>query len=126
MEHSLPCGAWASHCSGFSCCGAQAPGVWASGFGPHRLGSCSLWALECAGSVVVAHRLSCSVVRGIFLDQGSNPCPLDWKGQVDTYSLCHQRSPDLFTVPPGKSRKHFRMLSTLGDFCSDGRGPVMG
>ena len=26
-------------------------------------------------SVVVAHRLSCSVACGIFLDQGSNPCP---------------------------------------------------
>jgi len=23
---TLPCGAWASHCSGFSCCGAQALG----------------------------------------------------------------------------------------------------
>ena len=29
-----------------------------------------------AGSVVVAHRLSCSAACGIFPDQGSNPCPL--------------------------------------------------
>ena len=31
-----------------------------------------------AGSVVVVQRLSCSVACGIFLDQGSNPCPLHW------------------------------------------------
>ena len=35
-----------------------------------------------AGSVVVVHGLSCSAARGIFLDQGSNPCPLLW--QVDS------------------------------------------
>ena len=34
---TLHCGAWASHCSGFSCCGA--------------------WALGMQASVVVAHRL---------------------------------------------------------------------
>ena len=28
------------------------------------------------GSVVVAHRLCCSVACGIFPDQGSNQCPL--------------------------------------------------
>ena len=26
----LRCSAWASHCSGFSCCGARALGAWAS------------------------------------------------------------------------------------------------
>ena len=31
---------------------------------------------RCAGSVVVAHRPSCSAACGIFPDQGSNPCPL--------------------------------------------------
>ena len=30
-------------------------------------------------SVVVAHRLSFPVACGIFLDQGSNPCPLHWQ-----------------------------------------------
>ena len=29
-----------------------------------------------AGSVIVAYGLSCSAARGIFPDQGSNPCPL--------------------------------------------------
>ena len=32
--------------------------------------------LSSSGSVVVAHGLSCSVACGIFLDQGSNLCPL--------------------------------------------------
>ena len=31
------------------------------------------------GSVVVARGLSCSVACGIFLDQGSNLCPLPWQ-----------------------------------------------
>ena len=33
-------------------------------------------------SVVMAHRLSFSAARGIFLDQGLNPCPMYW--QVDS------------------------------------------
>ena len=38
--------------------------------------ACGLWS---AGSVVVAHRLSCSVACEIFLDQGSNQYPLHWQ-----------------------------------------------
>ena len=30
-------------------------------------------------SVVVAQGLSCPAAYGIFLDQGSNPCPLHWQ-----------------------------------------------
>ena len=56
---TLHCGARASHCTGFSCCRAWALGTWAS--------------------VVVAHGPSCSVECGIFPDQGSNPCPLQWR-----------------------------------------------
>ena len=52
------CGAY-SHCGGFSC-------FWA-------------WALGPTGLIVVAHGLSCSPACGIFLDQGSNPCPLYWQ-----------------------------------------------
>ena len=44
-----------------------------------------------AGSVVVAHRPSCSAACGIFPDQGSNPCPLHW--QADSQSLHHKGSP---------------------------------
>ena len=46
-----------------------------------------------AGSVVVAHGLSCSAACGILPDQGSNPCPLHW--QADSQPLCHQGSPIL-------------------------------
>ena len=44
-----------------------------------------------AGSVIVAHGLSCSATCGIFPDQGSNPCPLHW--QADSQPLHHQGSP---------------------------------
>ena len=44
-----------------------------------------------AGSVVVAHRLICSLGYGIFLDQGSNLCLLHW--QADSLPLSHQGSP---------------------------------
>ena len=47
---------------------------------------------RCAGSVVVAHGPSCSAARGIFPDQGSNPCPLHW--QADSQPLRHQGSPE--------------------------------
>ena len=43
---TLRCGAWASHCSGFSCCGARALGSWASVVVAHRLSSCGSRALE--------------------------------------------------------------------------------
>ena len=46
-----------------------------------------------AGSVIVAHGLSCSAACGIFPDQGSNPCPLHW--QADSQPLRHQGSPYL-------------------------------
>ena len=47
-----------------------------------------------AGSVVVAHGLSCSAACGIFLDQGSNPCSLH--RQADSQPLRHQGSPACF------------------------------
>ena len=46
---------------------------------------------RCAASVVVAHGPSCSAVRGMLPDQGSNPCPLHW--QADSQPLHHQGSP---------------------------------
>ena len=46
-----------------------------------------------AGSVVVAHRPSCSAACGILPDQGSNPCPLH--RQADSQPLRHQGSPSL-------------------------------
>ena len=51
------------------------------GTGSRRVGfsSCGSWA-QSAGSVVVAHGLSCSTTCGIFPDQGSNrvPCIGRW------------------------------------------------
>ena len=44
-----------------------------------------------AGSVIVAHRPSCSAACEIFPDQGSNPHPLHW--QADSQPLRHQGSP---------------------------------
>ena len=71
------CSAWASHCGGFSRCG-QALGVQAS-------------VLQHASSVVVVLGLSCLKECGIFLDYGSNLCPLHW--QADSLPLNHQGSP---------------------------------
>ena len=43
------------------------------------------------GSAVVVLGLGCSAACGIFLDQGSNLCPLHW--QADSYPLHHKGSP---------------------------------
>ena len=80
---TLLCSVQASHCGGFSCCGAQALGAWASVVVACRL--------QNAGSVVVAHGLSCSAACGIFLDQGLNLCRLHWP--ADSSPLHHQGSP---------------------------------
>ena len=56
------CGAWTSHCSGFSFCRA--------------------WALRCADSAVVAQALSCLLACVILLKQGSNPYSLHWNVKV--------------------------------------------
>ena len=44
---TLRCGARASHCSGFSCCGARALGVWASVVAARGLSTCGSQAIEC-------------------------------------------------------------------------------
>ena len=67
--------------------------------------------LQSAGSVVVAHGLSCSVACGIFLDQGSNWCPLHW--QVDSQSPHHQGSPHLSHF----LTSHSFLNSCLSRFC---------
>ena len=87
----------ATHCS-ISCCRAQAPGH--EGFSKQcsasvaavlSLGTCSAQPqyLQCSASVAVAHRPSWSTACGIFPDQGSNLCPLQW--QVDSYPPHHQK-----------------------------------
>ena len=56
------CGEWGL----LSSCRAQAP-HWGGFF------------LQSTVSVVVARELCCLEAHGIFPDQGSNPCPLDWR-----------------------------------------------
>ena len=68
----------ASHFSGFSCCRAQVLGTQAL--------------------VVVVLRLRCPTTHGIFLDQGSNPCPLHW--QADSQPLDQQGGPFPFSWCP--------------------------
>ena len=59
--------------------------LWSTGYRHLDFSSYGMWAQELwfmgsrvsAGSGVV-HRLSCSRACGIFLDQGSNQCPLLW------------------------------------------------
>ena len=67
---TLHCSSQASHC-GVSCCKAQA--------------------LRCMDSVVVARRLRCPSACRIFLEQGSNPCPMHW--QVDSYHCTTRELP---------------------------------
>ena len=90
---ALRCCVWASHCSGFSCCGAwllgpQAQWLWHVGF---------------------AHGLSYSAACGILSDQGLNPCLLHW--QADSLSLSHQGSPRIL--------KNFKPLSIQIRFLKD-------
>ena len=76
----------------FSSCGEQGP-LFIAVCGPLLLRSTGS---RCAGSVAVAHGLSCSVACGIFPDQGSNRCPLHW--QADSQPLRHQGSPILLLM----------------------------
>ena len=73
-EHELlsGCRTWDSHCGGFSCCSARAPGH-------PGCSSCGSETLEHRLVSLVAHRLGCSAACVIFLDQGSNLCVLHWE-----------------------------------------------
>ena len=62
----------------FSSCGLQSNGL--------------VPGLQSTGSIVVTHGLSCFVARGIFPDQGSNPCLLHC--QANSWPLSHQGSPN--------------------------------
>ena len=68
-------------------------GAWASRCGARPLGALAS-ELQHSGSVAVLHGLGCSTACGIFLDRGSNPCPLCW--QVGSYPLYHPGSPSSY------------------------------
>ena len=50
-----------------------------TGFSTVVASRCGARALGARASVVVVRGLSCSAACGIFLDQGSNQCPLHWQ-----------------------------------------------
>ena len=52
--------------------------LWCAGFSVQWFLLLQSTGSGCSGFLAVAHRLSCPVVCGIFLDQGSIPCPLHW------------------------------------------------
>ena len=86
----------------------------------------ALQELQLTGSVVGAHRLSCSAACGIFQDQGSNPYLLHW--QADSLPLNHQESPSnyffklinrvkLQRFQPSHGVDLMRMVFTYFTFC---------
>ena len=92
---SSSCSVQASHIVAFSRCGAWILGhLCFSGFG--HVGSVLAPRLWGADSIVVAQGFSCSQARGIFLDEGLNPCLLYW--QADSLLLSHQGSPIMFCL----------------------------
>ena len=64
---TLCCGALASHCGGFSSCGARSLGT--------RASVVVARGLQSAGSVVVAHRLSCPAACGNFRTRARTRVP---------------------------------------------------
>ena len=56
-----------------------------------------LWS---AGVIVVAQGLSCSMVCGIFLGQGSNPCLLHWQADFFFFflPLSTRQAPGMFLI----------------------------
>ena len=88
---TLRCGAWASHCSGFSCCGARALGARASVVVARGLSSCGSRALECRLS-------SCGMWTWLVCSMWDLPGP----GLVPVSPAL--AGAFLTTAPPGKSR----------------------
>ena len=87
--HSPACDVQASYCSGFS-------------YLQHKLYVHGLQLLWCVGPRWWGP--SCSVIRGIFLDQGWNSCPLNWQAGFVSIG------------PPGKSCHHC-IVCTGEAFC---------
>ena len=84
------CGALASHCGSFSCCRAQVLGQHTLQQWQHMGSVVVAPRLQITGSIVVVHRFSVSMARGIFPDQELNSCLLHW--QADSLPLSHQES----------------------------------
>ena len=70
--------------------------LWCTGFSLQWLVLLQSAGSRHAGSAVVVHGLSCPSACGIFLDQGSNLCPLHW--QADSSPLDQQGSPGVICL----------------------------
>ena len=85
----------------------------------------------------MAHRLSCSLLCGIFPGQGLNLCPLHW--QADSLPLDHQGSPTVvltdhtythpvsagglsYTLPPEEVPPQARVLKTSSESLTPSHG----
>ena len=88
---SLRCGARISHCGGFSCCGAQTVGAWASVVVARGLSSC--------GSRAVDHRLRSFGIPAQWLR-----CVWDLPGPAIEPMSAALAGGFLTTAPPGKPR----------------------
>ena len=93
---TLPCSMWAPHCAGFSCCGAQALGMWAAIAATHGL-SITAYKFQSPDLVVVICRLSCSQKWDLPV-LGMEPVSLALQGVF------------LTTGAPGKSPGVFKLL----------------
>ena len=97
---TLCCCAWASRCSDFSCCGAQAPGSRASVVAARRLSSCGSQALECrlssCGAQAQLPRGRWDLLRPVL--KSVSPALADGF---------------LTTAPPGKPRKSFKVIDFI-------------
>ena len=104
MGATLRCGAQAFHRGGVF---LQSMGSGACGFQqPRHRGLLAVArGLQSMGSVTVIQDLRCSVVCGIFSEQGSNLCSLHW--HADSLPLSHQESSMnviLMELPPYKEQ----------------------
>ena len=84
--------------------------LWCAGFSMQWL--LLLWSTGSRrlGSVVVAHGLSCSAARGIFLDQGSNPCDLHWQ---EDYSYVSGKAASPSIIQKCREKMHFCLQRAL-------------
>ena len=103
------CPAQASHCGGFSCAEHRPRGPRASALVARRFNSGSSQTPQSELSRCDT-QLSCSMVCGIFQDQGLNLHPLHW--QADSLPLTHQGSLRLHILRKGLS-KNFKILRTM-------------
>ena len=100
---TLRCGAQASHCSGFSCCGAQTLGTRVSVVVARGLSSCGSWALE--------RRLSSCGSRAQLLH---GMWDLPGPGLEPVSPALAGRLPTI--VPPGKP--YFKLFKKPHNYCS--------